>query len=68
MQFNIYKVMEGVKTFDPGRTTAMLMDWSKEGIWFILLQKVCRCSTVSLICCPEVTFCIGSPFCTRAKS
>ena len=35
------KVLEGVKTFVTRRTTALVTDWSKEGIGFVLLQKVC---------------------------
>ena len=34
------KVVEGVNTFVPGRTMAVVTDWSEEGIRFVFLQKV----------------------------
>ena len=32
-----------MKAFEPGRTTCLTTDWSKNGIGFALLQKHCRC-------------------------
>ena len=39
----IDKIKDGVKAFEPGRTTCLTTDWSKNGIGFALLQKHCRC-------------------------
>ena len=39
----IDKIKDGVKAFEPGRTTCLTTDWSKNGIGFALLQKHCGC-------------------------
>ena len=46
-------VKRGVKSFDPKRTTCIATDWSKLGIGFCLLQKVCTCTEITPVCCPE---------------
>ena len=40
-------VKHGVKTFDPKRVTCIATDWSKLGIGFCLLQKVCSCQDIT---------------------
>ena len=35
------KVEEGVKLFKVGQTTALVTDWSKESLGYVLLQKIC---------------------------
>ena len=44
-------VEEGVKIYDPRKSTALCTDWSKTGIGFVLLQKECDCEEISRICC-----------------
>jgi transposase InsO family protein len=50
-------VIDGVKSYEMGRTTALCTDFSKAGLGFVLLQKHCSCSgplpslTPSPICC-----------------
>ena len=39
----IEAVKNGVKAFDPKRTTCLATDWSKSGVGFCLLQKTCEC-------------------------
>ena len=41
------KVEEGVKLFQVGRPTALVTDWSKESLRYVLLQKQCSCSELS---------------------
>ena len=41
------KVEEGVKLFRVGRPTALVTDWSKESLRYVLLQKQCSCSELS---------------------
>ena len=47
------KVMEGIHTFDLNRRTCLQVDWSKEGIGFLLLQKYCACIENSPRCCSK---------------
>ena len=46
-------VKKGVKSFNPNRTTCLATDWSKLGIGYCLLQKVCSCTEITPVCCPE---------------
>ena len=45
------KIVEGVKTFEIGRETAVITDWSKTGIGFVLCQKFCVCKQNHIKCC-----------------
>ena len=67
----IVKAVEnGVKIYDPSKTTALCTDWSKTGIGFMLLQKDCSCDTVTPVCCPGGWTLIyaGSRFTSPAES
>ena len=46
-------VKKGVKSFYPKRVTCLATDWSKSGIGFCLLQKVCSCTEITPVCCPD---------------
>ena len=51
------KVEEGIKSFDPARVTALLTDWCKHGVGFVMMQKHCPCpakqdGTPDMLCCP----------------
>lgn len=37
------RVEEGIKLFDPNKTTALLTDWCKHGLGFLMMQKQCSC-------------------------
>ena len=66
----IESVKEGVKNFNPDRTTCVSTDWSKVGISFLVMQKHCLCPEVSPVCCTsgwKVTFC-NSRFTSPAES
>ena len=66
----VESVKEGVKNFDPDRTTCVSTDWSKVGISFLVMQKHCSCPEVSPVCCTggwKVTFC-SSRFTSPAES
>ena len=43
-------VKNGVKIYDPSKTTALCTDWSKTGLGFMLLQKGCSCETITTVC------------------
>ena len=57
-------------TFDKDQVTCLALDWSKEGMSFLLLQKPCQCTVEKApICCPE-GWCLifaDSRFCTDAE-
>ena len=66
----ISMVEKGVKTFEIGRSMALVMDWCKTGIGFVLLQKHCKCAEVTPLCCKDgwrLTF-AGSRFTSPAES
>lgn len=63
------EVEKGVRLFDPSRKTAILTDWCKAGIGFVLTQKHCTCLSTSLTCCIggwKVTL-VGSRFNSSAE-
>ena len=46
-------VKEGVKSFDVLKRTCIQTDWSKDGLGYVLLQKHCKCTEDSPICCAD---------------
>ena len=54
-------VKDGIKSFDTSLPTVLSTDWSKNGIGFCLLQKVCSCKgDISPVCCKNgwrITLC-----------
>ena len=44
-------IEEGVRIFEPGRTTCLSPDWSKTGIGYFLYQKYCTCPSNITTCC-----------------
>ena len=44
-------VKESLKSFEVERDKALMTDWSKMGIGFILTQKHCNCPRIDLTCC-----------------
>ena len=54
-------VKNGIKSFDTNLPTVLSTDWSKNGIGFCLLQKVCLCEgPITPICCKNgwrITLC-----------
>ena len=63
-------VEKGVETFDMSKVTCLATDWSKNGIGFSLLQKQCRCETLTTKCCKEGWSLVfaGSRFTSGAES
>ena len=64
-------VQEGVRTFEPRRTTCLATDWSKNGLGFTLLQKHCHCTPPSKPTCGQGHWKIvyaGSRFTSPAES
>ena len=63
------KVINGIRSFQMGRTTALVTDWSKVGIAFVLMQKYCGCRDVHPRCCEDGwQLCLtGSRFNTDAE-
>ena len=63
-------VEDGVRIYDPAKTTALCTDWSKTGIGFLLLQKECMCEVITPVCCPAGWTLIyaGSRFTSPAES
>ena len=63
-------VKEGIRTFDASRKTCLQTDWSREGIGYLLLQKHCKCTDDSPVCCQDGWQLIyaGSRFLSPAES
>ena len=64
------EIEEGVKIFDPLKTTCLATDWSKTGIGYWLLQKHCKCPKTTPLCCRtgwKITL-TGSRFTHAAES
>ena len=63
------QIQYGVKTYVAGRPTALVTDWSKTGIGYILIQKHCRCTGLVVNCCNTGwrIICIGSRFLTKTE-
>ena len=66
----VNKMKDGVRLFDPSRTTCLSTDWSMDGVGFLLLQKYCRCLSRTPVCCPDGwKLClVGSRFTTPTES
>ena len=65
------KIETGVKTFDLSRPVALLTDWSKSGVGYVLTQKYCSCSgpTTPLCCSEGWKVCgVGARFTNPAES
>ena len=64
------EIEEGVRIFDPNRPTCLATDWSKDGIGFWLLQKLCSCQRSEPLCCNDgwKIALVGSRFTHAAES
>ena len=64
------EIEEGVKLFDPNKTSAIIPDWFKTGVGFMLMQKHCNCEGEKIMCCPGGWKCslVGSRFTTKAEA
>ena len=63
------EVEKGVTLFDPTLNTAVLTDWCKSGLGYLLMQKHCKCHSIDPRCCPggwRVTM-VGSRFTNRVE-
>ena len=63
-------VTDGLSRFETNRHTALLSDWSKTGIGFLMAQKYCGCSQINPTCCKggwKVCM-VGSRFTNQAES
>ena len=45
------KIKEGITRYDKDRWTALLTDWSRAGIGYIMTQKHCDCPGIHPLCC-----------------
>ena len=63
-------VKEGLKRFEVDRDMALMTDWSKTGIGFVLMQKYCSCPEINPTCCRDgwKVCLLGSRFTNQAKS
>lgn len=66
----INEMKEGVRLFDPARTTCLATDWSVDGIGFFMMQKYCQCASRTPVCCHNGwKLClVGSRFTHTAES
>lgn len=66
----IKEIQRGVEIYDKNKPTALVTDWSKDGIGFWLLQKHCKCINSIPFCCKsgwKITL-VGSRFTSSAES
>ena len=65
----VQNIKDGVKTYVPELVTALISDWSKVGIGYMLTQKKCSCMGIQIDCCPKgwAVICMGSRFLTQAE-
>ena len=63
-------ICEGVAAFDPNLTTCLSPDFSKDGMGWILQQKVCSCEIIKPTCCKDGWRLVlaGGHFCSKAES
>ena len=64
------EIIKGITTYDINRWTALLSDWSTQGIGFVMSQKYCACTDITPICCAggwKVCM-VGSSFLSPAES
>ena len=45
------KIQEGITRYDITKWTAVMTDWSRQGLGFVMCQKYCRCPTITPLCC-----------------
>ena len=66
----IEEMKEGVRLFEPSRTTCLSTDWSVDGIGFLMKQKYCKCLSKTPTCCQNGwKLClVGSRFTTPTES
>ena len=65
----VQQIQYGVQTYVKGHPTALVTDWSKTGVGYVLMQKHCRCTGLVLNCCSTGWKCvsIGSRFLSKAE-
>ena len=66
----VSEIEQGVRIFDPSKSTCLTTDWSKDGIGFWLFQKRCECAKTIPFCCTDgwkITL-VGSRFTSAAES
>ena len=63
-------IKEGLERFKVGGDTALMMNWSKTGVGFILTQRHCNCSTINPTCYKDgwKVCVLGSCFTNQAES
>ena len=63
-------VLEGITRYDKSRWTAVVTDWSKQGMGYFMSQKYCRCLEITPVCCQDgwKVCMVGSSFTSSAKS
>ena len=62
-------IIEGVASFDVELVTRLSPDYSKEGMGWILQQKICSCPEIIPTCCEEGWRLVlaGGHFCNKAE-
>ena len=66
----VNSIMDGLTRFEVNRHTALVTDWSKAGVGYILTQKSCECSDINPMCCKygwKVCL-LGSRFTIKAEA
>ena len=45
------KIQEGITRYDITKWTAVMTDWSRQGLGFVMCQKYCICPAITPLCC-----------------
>ena len=63
------KIREGITRYDTQRWTALMTDWSRQGLGYLMCQKYCKCTNITPICCQDgwMVCMVGSFFLSPAE-
>ena len=63
------QIQEGITRYDTTKWTAVMTDWSRQGLGFVMCQKYCSCPAITPLCCKNgwKVCMVGSSFLSPAE-
>ena len=49
----IETIQEGITRYDTHRWTALMTDWARQGLGYVMCQKYCSCTNITPNCCSD---------------
>ena len=49
----IKTIQEGITRYDTHRWTALMTDWARQGLGYVMCQKYCSCTNITPNCCSD---------------